>query len=33
MRFNGISDHTWRVAFWVILILAAVASAARAILG
>jgi hypothetical protein len=31
MRFHGISEHGWRVAFWVILILAVVASGAHAI--
>jgi hypothetical protein len=32
MQFHGIDfEHAWRVAFWVILVLAAVASAAHAI--
>jgi hypothetical protein len=34
MQFHGFDlEHAWRVAFWVILILAAVVSAAHAILG
>jgi hypothetical protein len=34
MQFHGIgSEHAWRVVFWVIIILAAVASGARAIFG
>jgi hypothetical protein len=33
MRFHGIDvEHAWRIAFWVIVILAGVASAVRAIL-
>ena len=33
MRFHGIDfEHAWRIAFWVILILAALASVAHAIL-
>jgi hypothetical protein len=33
MQFHGIGfEHAWRIAFWVILILAALASAAHAIL-
>jgi len=31
MWFHGIPEHAWQIAFWVILILAAVASAAHAI--
>lgn len=32
MQFHGIHfEHAWRVAFWVILVLTALASAARAI--
>lgn len=32
MRFHGINmEQAWRVAFWVVLILAALASAVRAI--
>ena len=31
MWFHGIFDQPWRLAFWVILILAAMGSAARAI--
>ena len=34
MQFHGIHfEHAWRIAFWVILVLAALASAARAIFG
>jgi hypothetical protein len=34
MRMNGIDlEHAWRVAFWVILVLAGVASVVHAILG
>jgi branched-subunit amino acid ABC-type transport system permease component len=33
MRFHGIDvEHAWRIAFWVIVILAGVASAVHAIL-
>ena len=33
MQFHGINiEHAWRIAFWVILVLAVLASAARAIL-
>jgi hypothetical protein len=33
MQFHGIEfEHAWRIAFWVILILAVLASAAHAIL-
>jgi hypothetical protein len=34
MRFHGIDlEQAWRVAFWVVLILAVLASAVRAIIG
>ena len=33
MQFHGnYHEHAWRIAFWVIVVLAAVAAAARAIL-
>lgn len=32
MQFHGFSfEHAWRIAFWVILVLAGIASAAHAI--
>jgi len=34
MQFGGNNSfHAWRIAFWVIIVVAAVASGARAILG
>ncbi len=34
MQFHGIDlGHTWRIAFWVLLVLATLASAAIAIFG
>jgi hypothetical protein len=34
MQFHGIDlEHAWRIAFWVLLIVAALASAAIAIFG
>jgi hypothetical protein len=33
MRFHGIDfEHAWRIGFWVVIVLAAVASAVHAIL-